>query len=58
MGNKDNDAAEKILVKCFVVQVIISLIRTAVIILWNREFLMAFGESQNTIEYGVNYMNI
>ena len=25
---------------------------------WNRDFLMAFGASENTIEYGVSYMNI
>ena len=31
---------------------------TAVLLIWNRDFLMAFGASENTIEYGVNYMNI
>ena len=58
MGKKDNESAEKILGTCFVVQVIISLILTAVLLIWNRDLLMAFGASQNTIEYGVNYMNI
>ena len=58
MGKKDNESAEKILGNCFVVQVIISLILTAVLLIWNRDLLMAFGASQNTIEYGVNYMNI
>ena len=28
------------------------------LLIWNRDFLMAFGASENTIEYGVSYMNI
>ena len=36
----------------------ISLTLTAALLLWNRDFLMAFGASENTIEYGVAYMNI
>ena len=43
---------------CFVLQIIISVILTAVLLIWNRDFLMAFGASENTIEYGVSYMNI
>ena len=31
---------------------------TAVLLIWNRDLLMAFGASENTIEYGVRYMNI
>ena len=31
---------------------------TAVLLIWNRDFLMAFGASENTIEYAVSYMNI
>lgn len=58
MGKKDKNTAEKILGNCFVVQIIISVILTAVLLVWNRDFLMAFGASENTIEYGVNYMNI
>ena len=58
MGKKDKETAEKILGNCFVLQIIISIILTAVLLIWNREFLMAFGASENTIEYGVNYMNI
>ncbi len=27
-------------------------------LMWNREFLLAFGASENTVEYGVAYMNI
>ena len=58
MGKKDKDAAEKILGNCFIVQIVISVLLTIVLLLWNRDFLMAFGASENTIEYGVNYMNI
>lgn len=58
MGKGDRDSAEKSLGNCFTVQIIISVILTAVLLLWNRDFLMAFGASGNTVEYGVNYMNI
>lgn len=58
MGKKDKDTAEKILGNCFVLQIIISVILTGVLLIWNRDFLMAFGASENTIGYGVSYMNI
>lgn len=58
MGKGDGQSAEKTLGNCFVVQIIISAVLTAVLLLWNRDFLMAFGASENTIEYGVSYMNI
>lgn len=58
MGKQNKESAEKTLGNCFVLQIIISLILTAVLLMWNRDFLMAFGASENTIEYGVNYMNI
>ena len=58
MGKKDKESAEKTLGNCFVLQIIISVILTAVLLVWNRDFLMAFGASENTVEYGVSYMNI
>lgn len=58
MGKHDKEIAEKILGNCFTLQIIISIVLTAVLLIWNRDFLMAFGASENTIEYGVNYMNI
>ena len=58
MGRKDNEAAEKILGNCFTDQILISVILTVVLLIWNRDFLMAFGASENTIEYGVRYMSI
>lgn len=58
MGRKDNEATEKILGNCFTVQILISVILTVALLIWNRDFLMAFGASENTIEYGVRYMSI
>lgn len=58
MGKGDHKTAEKILGNCFIVQIIISVLLTAALLLWNRNFLMAFGASDNTIDYGVAYMNI
>ena len=58
MGKNDYQSAEKTLGNCFVLQIIISVLLTAALLIWNRDFLMAFGASENTIEYGVSYMNI
>lgn len=58
MGKGEKEAAEKTLGNCFVMQIIVSVLLTAALLLWNRDFLMAFGASENTIEYGVAYMNI
>ena len=58
MGKGENDTAEKTLGNCFTLQIIISVVLTAVLLIWNRDLLMAFGASENTIEYAVSYMNI
>lgn len=58
MGKQDKESAEKTLGNCFVLQILISVVLTIVLLIWNRDFIMAFGASENTIEYGVNYMNI
>ena len=58
MGRKDTESAEKALGNCFTLQIVISVFLTVILLLWNRDFLMAFGASENTIEYGVRYMNI
>ena len=58
MGKGEHDQAEKTLGNCFVIQIIISVLLTAALLLWNRDFLMAFGASANTVDYGVDYMNI
>ncbi|MDO4455057.1 MAG: MATE family efflux transporter [Eubacteriales bacterium] len=58
MGKGDKESAEKTLGNCFLMQILVSLGLTAILLIWNRDFLMAFGASENTIEYGVKYMNI
>ncbi len=58
MGKEDYDSAEKTLGNAFVLQILISVVLTAILLIWNRDFLMAFGASENTIEYAVSYMNI
>ena len=58
MGKGDKESAEKTLGNCFSLQIVISLLLTTILLVFNRQFLMAFGASKNTIEYGVNYMNI
>ena len=58
MGRGDHEAAERTLGNCFTMQIIVSVVLTAALLLWNRDFLMAFGASENTIDYGVAYMNI
>lgn len=58
MGRGDYDSAEKTLGNGFTLQLIISAVLTVVLLIWNRDFLLAFGASENTIEYAVSYMNI
>ena len=58
MGAGDNESAEKILGGCFTLQLCISVALTAVLLIWNRDLLLAFGASENTIDYAVDYMNI
>ena len=58
MGKKDTDTAQKILGNCFSLQIIISIILTIILLIGNKTFLLAFGASENTISYAVNYMNI
>ena len=58
MGRGDRDTAEKLLGGSFSLQIAISLTLTAVLLLFGHEFLLAFGASENTIEYADNYLNI
>ena len=58
MGKGENEEAEKVLGNCFVLQLVISAILTAVLLLWNRELLLMFGASENTIDYATAYMNV
>ena len=58
MGRGDYDPAQRILGGCFTLQVAISLVLTAVLLIWNRPLLLAFGASGNTIEYAAQYMGV
>ena len=58
MGSGDYDAAEKIMGGCFTLQIGISAVLTAVLLLFHRSFLLAFGASPNTIEYAAQYMSV
>ncbi len=58
MGEGDPKAAEDTMGSCFTLQVIVSLLLTAALLLWHRPFLLAFGASENTIEYAASYLQI
>ena len=58
MGKQDNESAEKILGNCFLLQIIISFLLTAVLLIWSEDLLLAFGASENTIHYAADYMRI
>ena len=58
MGKKDMKSAEKTLGNCFVLQIVISILLTTVLLIWNKPFLLAFGASENTISYALDYLNI
>ena len=55
-GNKEN--AEKTLGNCFMTQILISIAITIVLLVWNEDLLLSFGASENTVIYGLPYLNI
>lgn len=58
MGQKNSEFAEKTMANCFTLQLVISAILTAILLLWSRPLLLAFGATDNTIEYAVAYLQI
>lgn len=58
MGRKEKEHAETILGNCFVMLICISLVLTAIILLFGKNILMIFGASENTIGYAMEYLNI
>ena len=58
MGRGDNSAAERILGNCFILQIIISAILTPALLIWDRDLLLAFGASPDTIGFAAGYMDI
>jgi len=58
MGRGEKDTAEKILGGCFALQVVVSVLLTVLLLIFGRDLLLAFGASENTIEYAVNYLSM
>ena len=58
LGKGDSQSAEKIIGNCFTLQILISIVLTVTMLLGGKTFLLAFGASENTIEYAVSYFNI
>jgi Na+-driven multidrug efflux pump len=58
MGKKDYETAERILGGCFGLQLILSVLLTVALLLWNKPLLLAFGASENTITYATQYMSV
>ena len=58
MGKKDQASAEKTMGGCFTLQIVISIILTILLLIFNKPLLLAFGASENTIDYATSYMNI
>ncbi len=58
MGKGDMQTAEKMLGGCFSLQICISAVLTAALLIWNRDLLLAFGASKQTIGFAADYMRI
>ena len=58
MGKGDKESAEQTLGNCFTTQIVVSLLLTLILFTGNKSFLMAFGASDNTIDFATSYMNI
>ena len=58
LGKGEKDNAEKTLGNSFSLLVIISLILTITFFCFSKDLLLAFGASENTIDYAVSYMKI
>lgn len=58
MGEKNNDEAEKIMSNSFSALIILALILTAIFLIFKEPILWAFGASEATIGYAVDYLTI
>ena len=58
MGQKDNDGAEEILGNSFSLVIIIGLILTAIFYIFKEPIVMAFGASENTAQYAIDYLSV
>lgn len=58
MGKGQNENAEKTMGGCFSMLFLVSVVLTAVLLLWSEDLLLMFGASGNTIAFAVDYMKI
>lgn len=58
MGQEDHKGAEEILGNCFVVLVGISVVLTAFFLIFQKQLLMWFGASAQTLPYATSYLDI
>ena len=58
MGAHHKDRAERIMGNCLTALLAISVVLTAVFLLFQEPVLWAFGASENTIGYAMDYMGI
>ena len=58
MGKGDMQTAEKMLGGCLSLQICISAVLTTALLIWNRDLLLAFGASEQTIGFASDYMQI
>ncbi len=58
MGEDNYDEAEKILGNCFSSLIIISVVLTALFLIFGEKLLWMFGASEKTIKYGLEYLKI
>lgn len=58
MGAGYSEEAEKILGNCITVQLIVSVAMTVALLRFHRPLLIAFGASENTIDFAADYMRI
>lgn len=58
LGKGEKDKAEKTLGNSFSLLVILSIVLTLIFIIFAEDLLLLFGASENTIQYGLDYMRI
>lgn len=58
MGEGNNKDAEKILGNCFAALIGVSVVLTAVFLIFERPLLMLFGASEFTVDYAMDYLTI
>jgi putative MATE family efflux protein len=57
-GEKNDAKAEKIMGNSLILLLLLSVLLTTSLLLWNRPLLLAFGASEDTIDYACDYMNV